>query len=89
MKQVVEGIFNEGKIILNETVPFTKKSKVLVIFLEDYEDKAIRKEQLLKTFGSWKDDRDAEEIVEDIYSSRVSRRKDIYHHHRRTSLWST
>ncbi len=77
MKQTVEGIFNEGKIILNESVPFKNKSKVLVIFLEDYEDKAIRKEQLLKTFGSWKDDRDTEKIVEDIYSSRVSRRKDI------------
>ncbi|MCR4436473.1 MAG: hypothetical protein QHH06_11640 [Clostridiales bacterium] len=61
MKRAVEGIYkNEGKIILNEDVPFKGKSKVLVVFLEDYKEKADWKERLMKTFGAWDDNRDAE-----------------------------
>lgn len=77
MKHAVEGIYNEGKITISENVPFKGKSKVLVVFLEDYKDKNDRKERLLKTFGSWDDNRDVENIVNDIYSSRVSRKEDI------------
>lgn len=77
MKHTVEGIYNKGKITISENIPFKGKSKVLVVFLEDYKDKNDRKEQLLKTFGSWDDEREAEVIINDIYSSRVFRKDDI------------
>ncbi|TYQ15698.1 UNVERIFIED_CONTAM: hypothetical protein Cloal_2180 [Acetivibrio alkalicellulosi] len=77
MKHAVEGIYNEGKITINEKVPVSGKSKVLVIFLEDYKDNSNRKERLLKTFGSWVDNRDAESIINDVYSSRESRKEDF------------
>lgn len=77
MKHTVEGIYNKGKITISENIPFKGKSRVLVVFLEDSTDKADRKEQLLKTFGSWEDDREAESIINDIYSSRVFRKDDI------------
>lgn len=77
MKQAVEGIYNEGKIILNEKVSIKGKAKVLVVFLENTQDKNAKKEQLMKTFGSWEDSKDADQIISDIYSSRVSRKDDV------------
>ena len=56
MKPTVEGIYNEGKVTLNEHIPVKNRSKVLVVFLEGYQDKANKKERLMKTFGSWDDD---------------------------------
>lgn len=77
MKQAVEGIYSEGKITLNEHVSVKGKSKVLVVFLEDYQEKADRKKRLMETFGTWEDERKAEQIIEDIYSSRSSRKEEI------------
>ncbi|MDK2933934.1 MAG: hypothetical protein PWP27_1744 [Clostridiales bacterium] len=77
MKHAIEGIYNEGKVIFNEQVPVKGKSKVLVVFLENYKDKIDRKQQLMNTFGSWEDDRDSEQIIQDIYSSRTSRKENI------------
>lgn len=77
MKQAVEGIYSEGKVILNEQVSVKGKSKVIVVFLEDYYEKADRKKRLMDTFGTWEDDREAEQIIDDIYSSRVSRKEEI------------
>ncbi len=77
MKHTVEGIYDEGKITISEPVPFKGKSRVLVVFLEDCKELGDRKEQLLKTFGSWDDIRNADNIINDIYSSRVSRKEDI------------
>jgi len=50
---------------------------VLVVFLEDYKEKAERKERLMKTFGAWNDNRDAERMIDEIYSSRVARPEKI------------
>jgi len=77
MKQTVEGIYSEGKIILNEQIPYKRKSKVLVVFLEDYQEKADRKKRLMETFGSWEDKRNVEQIIDDIYFSRASRKEEI------------
>lgn len=77
MKSAIEGIYSEGKVILNEPISLKGKAKVLVVFLEEYQDKADKKERLLKTFGSWDDDRDASKIIKDIYNDRVSRSEDI------------
>lgn len=77
MKHVVEGIYSEGKITISENVPIKGNSKVLIVFLDDPKGNNDKKEQLLKTFGSWDDSRPAEDIIKDIYSSRTSRKKDI------------
>ena len=77
MKQAVEGIYSEGKLILKEHVPIRGRSKVLVVFLEDCQEKSERKEQFMKTFGTWEDNRNANQIISDIYSSRTSRKEDI------------
>ena len=77
MKQAIEGIYSEGKVIFNEQVPVKGKSKVLVVFLEDYQEKADRKKRLMETFGTWEDVRNAEQIIDDIYSSRASRKEEI------------
>lgn len=77
MKQAVEGIYDEGKVILNEQVPIKGKAKVLVVFLEDYQGKSDRKKRLMETFGTWDDGRNAEDIISDIYSSRASRKEEI------------
>ena len=77
MKQAVEGIYDEGKVILNEQVPIKGKSKVLVVFLEDYQTKSDRKKRLMETFGTWDDNRNADDIIADIYSSRASKKEEI------------
>lgn len=77
MKQAFEGIYNNGKVILNEKVLIKGKQKVLVVFLDDKKEKAERKNRLLCTFGSWEDDKDSQQIINDIYSSRASRKEDI------------
>lgn len=50
---------------------------MLVVFLDDNREKAERKTHLLCTFGSWEDDKDSQQIIDDIYSSRSSRKEDI------------
>jgi hypothetical protein len=77
LKPTVEGIYSEGKVTLNERIPVKNRSKVLVVFLEGYQDKANKKECLMKTFGSWDDDKDAAQIVQEIYNDRVSKKEDI------------
>jgi len=77
MKQAIEGVYSEGKVTLNESVPYKGEAKVLVVFLEDYKEKSDRNERLMKTFGSWDDNRATEQIIDDVYSSRVTRRDDI------------
>jgi hypothetical protein len=50
MKHTVEGIYSEGKITFSENVPFKGKSKVLIVFLEDYKDRNDRKELLIRDY---------------------------------------
>lgn len=77
MKQAVEGFYVDGKVTLNEQVPVKGKSKVLVVFLEDYQEKADRKRRLMGTFGTWEDSRNADDIINEIHSSRASRKEEI------------
>ncbi|NJD01024.1 MAG: hypothetical protein FIA99_00120 [Ruminiclostridium sp.] len=77
MKHAFEGIYNNGKVILNEKVSAKGKQKVLVVFLDDSKEKFDRKSRLLCTFGSWEDARDSRQIINDIYSSRTSKKEDI------------
>lgn len=72
MKPTIEGVYSEGKVILNEHIPCKDRSKVLVVFLEGYQDKVTKKERLMKTFGSWDDGKDATQIIQEIYDDRIS-----------------
>jgi len=69
MHQAVEGYYDNGKLSFNEPIQGISQSKVLVVFLED-EAHNVNKENLLSLCGSWKDNKTAEEIIDDIYSSR-------------------
>ncbi|TYQ14845.1 UNVERIFIED_CONTAM: hypothetical protein Cloal_1229 [Acetivibrio alkalicellulosi] len=77
MKHAIEGIYSDGKVIFNEQVPIKGKSKVLVVFLEDYKEKMDRKQRLMDTFGTWEDGKDSEQIINDIKASRNSRKEDF------------
>lgn len=78
MKPTVEGIYSEGKVILNEHIAVKNRSKVLVVFLEGYQEKVNKKERLMKTFGSWDDDdKDAAQIIHEIYNDRAFKKEDI------------
>ncbi|MDT3699308.1 MAG: hypothetical protein RO469_07750 [Thermincola sp.] len=77
MKSAIEGIYSDGKIVLNENINYKGKAKVLVVFLENINEKKLKKERLLSTFGSWQDERTPEEILNEIYSARVSRNDEI------------
>jgi hypothetical protein len=50
MKNAVEGIYNEGKVILSENINFKGKTKVLVVFLEDVDQNKSKRERLISTF---------------------------------------
>jgi hypothetical protein len=77
VKSAIEGIYSDGKIVLNENINYKGKAKVLVVFLENINEKKLKKERLLSTFGSWQDERTPEEILNEIYSARVSRNDEI------------
>lgn len=77
VKTAVDGIYNEGKVVLNENINIKGKARVLVVFLDDSDEKRIKRERLLNTFGSWHDNRTSDQIIQDIYNSRVSRKEDI------------
>ncbi len=80
MKEAYEGLYEKGKIIPKEKIHCRKKAKVLIVFLEEInEDTHLNRarEDFFKTFGSWEDNRSADEIINDIYQARLSRRRDV------------
>lgn len=77
MKTTVEGIYNSGKITLKENIDLEGTADVLVVFLDNINEKKNKMQKLLSTFGSWKDSKEAEEIISNIYESRSFRKEDI------------
>lgn len=75
MKKAIEGIYHKGKIIPEEEIDITGDAKVLIVFLDEIQED--KKNKLIKTFGSWEDDRSTSEIISDIYNSRKSREDNI------------
>ncbi|MBU1487299.1 hypothetical protein KKH56_04520 [bacterium] len=66
----ITGIYDGERIIPKDPIPLKKgkSSRVIITFLESIEE---RRERDLSDFcGIWEDDRDAKEIVEDIYDQR-------------------
>ncbi len=75
----VNGIYDGKQIIPTEPVPLKEgtRFKVIITFIEPIEDKNKGKAEpnptkwdLSKICGAWQDDRDAEEIIDEIYKER-------------------
>jgi hypothetical protein len=65
----INGIYDGKKIIPKEPIPVDKGKnfKVIITFIEPIEEEKI---DLGKFCGIWEDNRDAKEIVEEIYKQR-------------------
>jgi hypothetical protein len=70
---------NSWKII--ENLDLKAKSELMILLAEEIANSALKttkkKEEdvVFELAGSWKDDRTADEMVEDIYSSRISNQR--------------
>lgn len=76
----IKGYFNGREFVPLDKANIKPNQKVIITVLDEYidaDEKIGRKDRLMKTFGSWDDDRDSEAIIKDIYSSRASRKEDI------------
>ena len=73
-------VLPSGVILLPKEYSNLKSRTVEVIILEK-DIKKIKEDESTKlfweSFGCWKDDRTAEEIIKDIYESRKSSKRDI------------
>ncbi|MEW6620737.1 MAG: hypothetical protein AB1422_15615 [bacterium] len=76
----------ETKILPNGIIPLPKEYKSLkshmvkiIIIEKEKKEKTLSEETKLfwDSFGSWKDERDEEEIVKDIYETRKSSKGEI------------
>ena len=79
MQQAVYGVYTKGTIVFNEPVSASDESDVIVVFL-DKQANNQKKNKLSKLFdvlGAWEDSKSADEIIDDIRGSRVSRKSDI------------
>jgi hypothetical protein len=71
IKTAFEGLYTKGKIIPKEEINYNGNARVLIVFLDDFiNEENKKKEKLLSTFGKWEDERNSEEIISDLYSSR-------------------
>ncbi len=76
----IKGYFNGREFVPIDKANVKPNQKVIITILDEYIDageKIDRKDRLMKTFGSWDDDRDPEDIIKDIYSARASRKEDV------------
>jgi hypothetical protein len=72
----IRGIY-DGKVVQPlEKVDAPENSEVVITF-PDHAARKAADETFWATFGSWKDDRPAEEIIKDIYASRTTSRGEI------------
>ncbi len=78
----IEGIFDGQKIEAVGKIPFIDKKRVLITFLEDIpylpiSERKTPAQVLSDLFGTWEDDRDAEEIIAEIRNARKNSTKFI------------
>jgi hypothetical protein len=71
MQTASYGIYKNGQIILDEPAIKKDNARVLVVFL-DKESEDSKLLDIFKLYGSWEDSRDAETIIQEIRSSRMS-----------------
>ena len=81
----VKGVYDGKRIRVLESINTNEPHMVVITFIEriskEQEDEILRevqnrededRQRFWASFGSWEDDRTAEEIIEDIYKSRKS-----------------
>ena len=81
MQGVVYGVYKNGQVVLNELVAADENTNVIVVFTNKHENITGTKKnplvEMLETLGPWDDSREADEIIADIKSSRISRSFDV------------
>ncbi len=61
---------------VKKKLDLTETSKVKVIIAKEEKEKIRSTQEFLKLFGTWEDDRDANEIINDIYETRQSSKRE-------------
>ena len=66
----IKGIYDGEKVILKEPINLEKGKQfdVIITFVEPV--KTVEEKDIKRFCGIWKDDRSAEEIIEEIYKQR-------------------
>ena len=65
MRRVINGIYKNGKIILDDPVSTIEESKITIIFLENKVQK-LKLTDIFSIYGPWEDTRTVENIINDI-----------------------
>jgi hypothetical protein len=69
----VYGMYTDGNIVLDEPTPKNSDSRVVVVFLGGQNPQKPKLADFFDLYGAWEDDRDADAIIADIYTSRHSK----------------
>jgi hypothetical protein len=69
MQEAAYGTYINGQVVLDEPVPITDRTDVIVVFLNKT---ARAKKSLLDAFGTWQDPRSANEIAADIRANTIA-----------------
>ena len=60
---------------VKKKLDLTETSKVKVIIAKEEKEKNGSTQEFLKLFGTWEDNRDADDIINDIYETRLSSKR--------------
>lgn len=67
MLTTIEGVYENGRVILTENPPLRKKTKVLITFMEEVEpDESLKKRPLGTMKGTIKMSKDFNESLDDL-----------------------
>jgi hypothetical protein len=69
----VYGMYTDGNIVLDEPAQKHSVSRVVVVFFGEQNHPKPKLAGFFDLYGAWEDDRNADEIIADIYTSRHSK----------------
>jgi hypothetical protein len=72
MQTAIYGMYNDGRVVFDESDVNINNSRVLVVFLDE-EPKKPKLMDIFKLYGPWEDTRNIEAIVSDIMDTRISK----------------
>jgi hypothetical protein len=72
MQTAIYGMYNDGRVVFDESDVNINNSRVLVVFLDE-EPKKPKLMDIFKLYGPWEDTRNIETIVSDIMGTRISK----------------
>jgi hypothetical protein len=73
MQTAAYGVYKQGQILLDETIPAIDNSPVIVVFLERKPTGKPKLKDFFALCGAWEDTRNADTIIADIRGSRIAR----------------